>query len=74
MNRIDRDHEDTISVEDLHRFFGEDIPVYEIEAIIKQTFGCKKDVLSERDLELILNTKVGRRKRNRRRCSLFMSR
>lgn len=32
--------------------------MYEIEAIIKQTFGCPKEVLSERDLELILNTKV----------------
>ena len=66
INRIDRDHEDTISVEDLHRFFGEDIPVYEIEAIIKQTFGCKKDVLSERDLELILNTKVRRNEEEKR--------
>lgn len=30
--RIDRDHEDTISIEDLHLFFGDEISVEEIEA------------------------------------------
>lgn len=39
-------------------FFGDDISVDEIEAVIKQTFGCKKEQLTEQDLEMILNTKV----------------
>ena len=30
----------------------------EIEAIIKQTFGCEKEKLTEKDLEMIMNTKV----------------
>ena len=56
--RIDRDHEDTISIEDLHLFFGDEISVEEIEAVIQQTFGHTKERLSEQDLERIMNTKV----------------
>ena len=56
--RIDRDHEDTISIEDLHLFFGDEISVEEIEAVIHQTFGHTKERLSEQDLERIMNTKV----------------
>ena len=32
----------------------------EIEAIIRQTFGCTKEKLTEPDLEMIMNTKVRR--------------
>ena len=56
--RVDRDHEQFITIEDLHRFFGEDISVDEIEAVIRQTFGYLKEELSEQDLERIMNTKV----------------
>ena len=56
--RIDRDHEDTISIEDLHLFFGDEISVEEIEAVIQQTFGHTKERLTEQDLEMIMNTKV----------------
>lgn len=55
---MDRDHEQFITIEDLHRFFGEDISVDEIEAVIRQTFGYLKEELSEQDLERIMNTKV----------------
>ncbi|OAO14910.1 calcium-dependent protein kinase [Blastocystis sp. ATCC 50177/Nand II] len=55
---IDRDHEDTISIEDLHLFFGDEISVEEIEAVIQQTFGHTKERLSEQDLERIMNTKM----------------
>ena len=58
IGRVDRDNEDFISIDDLHRFFGEDISVDEIEAVIKQTFGREKEQLTEQDLEMILNTKV----------------
>ena len=58
ITRVDRDNEDFISIDDLHRFFGDDISVDEIEAVIKQTFGRKKEQLTEQDLEMILNTKV----------------
>lgn len=57
-SRIDRDHEDTISIEDLHLFFGDEISVEEIEAVIQQTFGHTKERLTEQDLEMIMNTKV----------------
>ena len=56
--RVDRDHEQFITIEDLHRFCGEDISVDEIEAVIRQTFGYLKEELSEQDLERIMNTKV----------------
>ena len=56
--RIDRDHEDTISIEDLHLFFGDEISVEEIEAVIQQTFGHTKERLTEQDLEMIMNTKL----------------
>ena len=56
--RIDREHEDSISIEDLHLFFGDEISIEEIEAVIQQTFGCTKEKLSEQDLEMIMNTKV----------------
>ncbi|KAK8791666.1 hypothetical protein WA588_001977, partial [Blastocystis sp. NMH] len=55
---VDRDHEQFITIEDLHRFFGEDISVDEIEAVIRQTFGYLKEELSEQDLERIMNTKM----------------
>lgn len=59
--RVDRDHEQFITIEDLHRFFGEDIRVDEIEAVIRQTFGYLKEELSEQDLERIMNTKASLR-------------
>lgn len=68
MYRIDREHAGVISIEDLHLFFGDEISVglrrnvhlqvNEIEAVIKQTFGCRKENLTENDLEKIMNTKV----------------
>ncbi len=58
--RIDREHEDVISIEDLHLFFGDEISIEEIEAVIQQTFGCTKEKLTEPDLEMIMNTKVRR--------------
>ncbi|CBK22138.2 uncharacterized protein [Blastocystis hominis] len=55
---VDREHRGKISVEDLHVFFGESIPIEEIEAIIQRTFGEKRDELTQPDLERIMNTKV----------------
>lgn len=56
--RIDRDHEGSIEIEDLHLFFGDEISVDEIKAYIIQTFGELKTRLTETDLELIMNTKM----------------
>ena len=58
ISRIDREHDGIIHTEDLHVFFGESIPIEEIETIIFKTFGEKRDVLSESDLERIMSTKV----------------
>ena len=67
MFRVDRENEDYVTIEDLHLFFGDEVSVEEIEAIIQFTFGCRKDRLSEEDLEKILNTKVSERLCNSRR-------
>ena len=56
--RIDRDHEGSIEIEDLHLFFGDEISVDEIKAYIIQTFGELKTRLTETDLECIMNTKM----------------
>lgn len=58
MNRIDREHDGVIHTNDLHLFFGETIPIEEIEMIIYNTFGEKKEILTESDLEKIMSTKV----------------
>ena len=44
--RIDRDHEGSIEIEDLHLFFGDEISVDEIKAYIIQTFGELKTRLT----------------------------
>lgn len=55
---IDRNHLGYILLSDFHKFFGKEVAMEEIEAIVFATFGSLKNKLTEEDLVRIMNTEM----------------